>query len=240
MTRMKFAIAVCSLTLMAILSIGCASGSITSDRIVNARASAPPDGIVVWDFAVSAEDVARNPALARAVGGEQEPIPAEEHEAALTVAKNISLLLVDDLNERGLTASRGTTGGSPAEGDLIVHGAFVSVDEGSRAKRMLIGFGAGASEVTSHVTVSQVRNGAPLLLEEFEVTADSGSMPGMAVPVGAGAAAGNVATSVVVSGGLSTAREIGGPLGTESKNTAKQIGERLQTMFTKRGWSVEE
>ena len=236
---MRSLIAICSLSLIATLGFGCASGSITSSKVINRTASAAPDGIAVWDFAVTPDEVALDPDLMRVVGSGQEPLPAEELEAAHSVANNISELLVADLIRRGLSAYRGTVGATPEAGELVVHGAFVSVDEGSRAKRMLIGFGAGASEVRSHVIVSQVRDGAPVLLEEFEVEADSGSMPGMAVPVGAGAAAGRAATSVVVSGGMTTAREIKGPLSSESKNTAEQIGETIERMFTKRGWNIE-
>ena len=56
-----------------------------------------------------------------------------------------------------------------AEGDLsgshlIVEGQFVAIHEGDETKRIMIGFGRGASDIKTHVTVSSLIQGHPTVV----------------------------------------------------------------------------
>jgi hypothetical protein len=116
-------------------------------------------------------------------------------------------------------------------------GEFVSIDEGSRLKRMLIGFGAGAAELKTLVEGYQVTADGLRPIGSAEIEAGGGKMPGMLVPVVGGAAAGRAKTSVIVSGVLNVGQEIG-PESIEAaaKRTAEEIGEVLSDAFQRRGW----
>ena len=132
----------------------------------------------------------------------------------------------------------GITAGLPPQlNDLILSGAFVSIDQGSRAKRMLIGFGAGAAELQTHVEGSQVTPTGPRRLGSAEFKSQGGKMPGMLVPVAGGAAAGAATRSAVISGGLNVAQEAAPEtLMAAAKRTAKEITELIERGFARRGW----
>jgi hypothetical protein len=58
----------------------------------------------------------------------------------------------------------------------------------------------------------------------------------MAVPVGAGAAAGRVATSAVVSGGMNVAREVRGGMDADAGRLADEIAKRAEAFYKGQGW----
>jgi hypothetical protein len=145
--------------------------------------------------------------------------------------------LVKEILDLGMPAERAHTGLPPGIGDLLIKGEFVSMDEGSRRKRMLIGFGAGAAELKTHVEGYQITTRGERRLGSGEIKAAGGKMPGMLVPVAGGAKAGSVATSVVVSGGMNIAQEKG-PESLEgaAKRTAQEIAKVLSQAFARHGW----
>jgi hypothetical protein len=119
----------------------------------------------------------------------------------------------------------------------VIKGQFVSIDEGSRLKRMLIGFGAGAAELKTFVEGYLVTEGGLRPLGSAEIEAGGGKMPGMLVPVGIGAAAGRAGTAAAVSGGLNVAQELTSEgIHHAAERTAEEIAELLEEAFKKRGW----
>ena len=102
---------------------------------------------------------------------------------------------------------------------------------------VFIGFGAGAAELKTLVEVYQVTAQGLRPLDSAEVSAAGGKMPGMLVPVAGGAAAGHAAKSVVISGGISAAKEFGPEsIQGTAKRTADEISELLEKDFDKRNW----
>ena len=53
----------------------------------------------------------------------------------------------------GLTAERGSTVPAGTQNALLIKGQLVSIDEGNRTVRLIIGLGAGRSDVRAHVQV---------------------------------------------------------------------------------------
>ncbi len=137
----------------------------------------------------------------------------------------------------GFPAELAGSGATPQLGDLVLKGAFISIDEGSRLKRMLIGFGAGAAELKTFVEGYQVTAGGLRPLGSVEIKAAGGKMPGMLVPVVGGAVAGRAGTSAAISGGLNVAQELGPEsMRSAAKRTAEEIAKVLKEAFEKRGW----
>ena len=131
-----------------------------------------------------------------------------DHERCITVrcdAMNGMLPseIVKQLQSMGLRAVRAD---SPAPADrnvLIVQGSFETIDAGNRRRRILVGLGAGKSQVgTSVQLVYQPAGETPRLIQSFDANADSGKAPGVAETAGVGAAAGHVATSAAAGVGL--------------------------------------
>ena len=77
----------------------------------------------------------------------------------------------------------------------MVSGNILSIDQGNRTRRNVVGFGVGESKVTAKVNVYiQAPGEAPRLLQSFNADSESGKKPGLAV-AGVGAAAGSAATA---------------------------------------------
>ncbi len=89
----------------------------------------------------------------------------------------------------------------------------------------------------THVVASEMAPSGPRQLGEANIKDTGSKMPGMLVPLGAGAAAGTAAKAAVVGGSMATAREMGPEnLRSAAKRTAKKIADILKKGFIKHGW----
>lgn len=227
---------VLSLCLTIGILTACASSDVESRREYQGELT-EPNRIVVYNFSTSPQDVPPNSVLFGIV--EQREVPQTPEEVALghQLGDRVAAKLVEDLNDRRIPAVRAATGASPVVGDVVLRGAFVALDEGSRVKRMLIGFGSGAAELGSVVEVYQVGDDGLHPLGSGEVIAGGGKMPGVLVPVAGGAAAGTAATSAVISGSINVVKEAG-PESIEgaAHRTAEEIADTIEEVYRKRGW----
>ena len=136
---------------------------------------------------------------------------------------------------RGKSAA--APGPVPPPVDWVIRGEFVTIDKGNRAKRRLIGFGAGAAELETLVEGYVITIGGLVPLGSAQIETSGGRMPGMLVPMGAGAAAANLARSAAISGASNILQE-GGPESLEgaAKRTAEEIAKVIVKAYKERGW----
>jgi len=64
---------------------------------------------------------------------------------------------------------------------LIIDGEFTSINQGDMSKRIMVGFGRGASDVNTHVVVSAIANGKRTIVLDFNLKSESGKKPGAIV-----------------------------------------------------------
>jgi hypothetical protein len=103
----------------------------------------------------------------------------QEH--ATHIVNEMADALTDDLNKGGVDARRITPGQPLPTVGWQVRGVFLSVDDGNRLRRAMVGFGAGQNDI--QVAVSCDSLGAadlPPLYQAVE-EADSKNMPGAAI-----------------------------------------------------------
>ena len=126
--------------------------------------------------------------------------------------------------------------GPVTEGQLSIEGQFLTIDEGNRTRRLVIGFGAGASHVRIAVQMLETTAGQHRLVEDFYTNASSSRKPGFGPMAGVGAAAG-AATAVTAGVGLGTTALMG-PQDAESdtKQAAVAITKELARFFAKQSW----
>ena len=240
-TRLLFAIRTAFELLAALLIVACASATVTPEKVAPPATPVRPTRIVVYDFAVSPAEVTLNQSIVhrtfRAVQSKETP-QQSQLETAHAVAHDLADALVKDLQDLGFVVERRPRG-TPVSGNvLIVDGQFLNVDEGNRLKRLVIGFGAGASKLDTRVQVYQVSGGTPRRVLEFETHVESAKMPGAAVTLGAGA----VATGAVSAGSAAAAAGMAGVkahqsrMGALTDKTAEEINAYLSQYLAKQGW----
>jgi hypothetical protein len=197
-----------------------------------------PDRFLVFDFAVSPQDVSLDSAVGakvqRLVGGASQT--DEQLKVGQAVANELSFNLVKELRSLGLPAERASSALQPAGNDLVIEGRFLAIEEGNRLRRTVVGFGAGASGVKALVQVYQGSGAHRKLIGEFEATADSSRKPGMGPLTGVGAAAGRAAESVAISGATGIAMETRQTAEADADRMAKEIVRSLSEFFRSQGW----
>jgi hypothetical protein len=220
---------------LAAIGMGCASAGVTPVAGSADQSMLPRPGVVlVYDFAVGANDVMVD-SLGAEFMSEGEKLTEEEQTARAT-ANAFSVTLVEQLRKEGINAQRANDGDVPPLHAIVLKGQFVTIDEGSRFKRMVIGFGAGSSELRARVQAYQATERGLRRIAAAEAEATGSKMPGMAIPVAGGAAMGSAATSAVISGGMNIAKETSGAMNPDAKRMAKEIAERAKAFYVRQGW----
>lgn len=227
--------------LFAIALAGCASASVSqqtqSAPIVNNR----PNQIVVYPFAIDNADVTLNQSIIqrayRSMSDENES--AQQATLAHDTAHSICDEVVSTLNKNGYSAvcqERGTQ--ASGANIVIVDGNFTNISEGNRLRRLVIGFGAGASVLDTDVNIFQTTGRGTRQILDFNTHADSGKMPGVAVTGGAGAAAGGSAAVIVgANAALGGAKTYTSATSYLADKTADQIVQTITQYYAQQGWT---
>lgn len=200
--------------------VGCASSTITSRHEYEGGKIARPDHIIVYDFAAPPADV-----------------PAEQIATARQVGTEIAKVLVEDIRNMGLPAERGSSQTSPQIGDLVIKGSLLSINEGSTAERVAIGFGSGAAQLKATAAGYLMTEHGLRKLGSGTADTSGGKSPGAALGVVGAIATGNPA-GLIISTGMKVYGEEGGSSTIEgrAKDMAKEISKVLQEKFQEQGW----
>ena len=221
--------------IVAILLAGCASTKVTNETPM-AQGSVPkPKNILVYNFTGDPSMIPPDSVAAAQVDRTNPPSP-QDIQTANEYGAVIAQRLVENIRAMGMPASLATAGQQPAVGDGVLKGYLVSAESGKGGQRLLLGFGAGKSEME---TVVEGFGMTPQGLQRFgsgTIDSASGKSPGLFAPA-AMAAAGNPA-GLVVMGSVKLYNEASGKSGLEgrAKATADEIAEQLKVRFKERGW----
>jgi hypothetical protein len=142
--------------------------------------------ILVYNFAVSEAEVSEYQGIMRQQPANPNAVERQREIGKKAVA-TLAIDLANGLRDFGFTVERVVRGAPANDSDLLIDGQFLTVNEGSPLRRLVIGFGSGAAKMETRVRVYQGTQGHKLL--EFDTHADSGKMPGAVATVPAGAAA---------------------------------------------------
>src|SRR3989441_1366407 len=244
---MKAAIRGGALGSMLLVTVACGPASV--QRVSGpSGALSRPDRILVYAFAVTPDEVRLDSGLSTQLGqlfgGGQNPgtsRTAEEIKIGHAVANAVANALVKELNQYGLPAERALSAPSAGGRLLMIKGQFVSIDEGNRTERVLIGLGAGRTGVQASVQVYEITPEGMRNVESLQADAKSSYKPGMALMMGAGGLAGNLLTSAVVSGITSAASEATwDTVNSDGSRLAKNVAKNLGQFFVIQGWDSPE
>jgi hypothetical protein len=218
------------------LLAGCAHTSAQPVSTYSGPALAKPQRVLVVDFAVSADQVSLNRGVfeSRAQPSDATAPNAEQLKLGQEVATTLSEELVKRICALGLAAERAPGGKKAEPGTMVIEGRFVSIDEGSKARRLVIGFGAGGTEVKTIAEAYVGTPSGPVLAQTFETEAKSAPTPGL-VSGGPAVAAGRV----VVAGAIAATKvvtETKRGVAADAAHTAEELAKRLGEFFVAQGW----
>lgn len=216
---------------------GCASSQFTSRQQYEGGRIPRPAHILVYNFAAAPADVPAESALAGRAAAQTMPPAADEMEVGRKLGAQVAQELVAEIQAMGLPAEQAAGSATPQIGDIVIRGYFVSIDEGSSDKRILLGFGSGAADLKTMVEGYLMTAQGLRRLGSGEVDSGGNKTPGVLVPLAVVAATGNPIGLIV--GGAS--KVYGEKSGSETitgmaKRTAKTIGDALRAAFQKQGW----
>ena len=154
--------------------IGCASVSVAKVEKQSKKAFQKPSKIYVEEFTTtdSVFHVNRTGAALK------------EFEAK--TASQLSTNLVKQLNQSVFPAdAKSKNSKTPTGSCWLVTGTFERVDQGSRALRSIVGFGAGRTRIETKVVVMDLRGLKPAELFSFKTIGSSNQEPGPGIIMGA-------------------------------------------------------
>jgi hypothetical protein len=198
-----------------------------------------PSNVLVYNFAVSPDEVQLDQGISARIEDLVKKTPRTKEEKAVghAVAEALATHLVKELNAIGVPATRAS--GRPATlGNAIeIEGQFLSVDEGNRTERVVIGLGAGRTVVKTLTQVYDARSGTRMLVDEFDTDAKSGYKPGMAEMMAVGVLTHHLLVSTLASGGLAVgSEEFFAGVDADARRTAQEVVKQLGQFFVAQGW----
>jgi hypothetical protein len=224
--------------LLAFVPLGIEAGTKVTDQDEMVTGKIPkPAHIWVYDFGATPADVPAESALASAAKEQQ---PAQTQEQVATGRKlgaEIASELTQKIQAMGLPARQPVADTKPEINDLVIRGHLISFSEGSEKKRVLVGFGAGESELQAAVEGFQMTDQGLRQLGKGDTESTAGKTPGVAV-----GALTTIAThnplGLIVSTGIKAHEKHSGSdkLKARAKDTAKKIADVLRKRFEEQGW----
>ena len=216
---------------------GCASTKVTSRNPIVTEQLPRPAHIWVYDFAATAGDLPADSALADQYLVDTTAQTAEHIATGRELGAQIAAQLVEQILSMGLPAEHAVTGTTPLINDIVIRGYLISFDEGSSAKRVIIGFGAGSSELQVAAEGFQMTDQGLRKLGSGTTASGGSKSPGTALSVASALATHNPA-GLIISSGVKVYGEESGRSKVEgrAKQTAKEIADVLKNRFQQEGW----
>jgi hypothetical protein len=233
----KHLAAILSFMFVLVLVSGCASTKVTGREQLVTEKLPRPSHIWVYDFVASAADVPSDSVLAGNIAENATPQTAEEIEEGRKLGAQVAAQLVEQISEMGLPAEQAVPGTTPQINDIVIRGYFLSIQQGSEAKRITIGFSSGKSELKTAVEGFQMTDHGLRMLGSGTLESGGGKTPGMGVGL-ASMLVTHSPVGLIVSGGVKVYGEASGSSKIEgrAKATAKEIADVLKKRFEQEGW----
>lgn len=208
---------------------GCRSAEVTQVRRYQGPPVQQPRRIYVFEFRSEdakvqlADEGERPEAVARAAAG------------------TLALDLARELEDFQIPVERRSDELDVPEGSVAIHGEVVEVDEGSRAKRVFIGFSSGETRFDTVARVYLRGPQGPEEIAEYRTTAHSGHKPGILTTLPLGMAVQTLSLlTLAIQGGAATVGELDSTVARDAEETAEKLADALQELFEINGWLDED
>lgn len=221
---------------------GCASTKVTARDEYQGGTIARPNRILVVDFGSTPSEIPPESSIAGQVYESSTPPTQEQLELGRQLGAAVATELAGDIAEMGLPGVRAADQPGPEPGDLVIMGYFLSMEEGSAIKRVLIGFGSGAADLKTFVEGYVMTEQGLHRLGSGEINSGArGGTPGVVLPIVVTIATANP-IGLIVGGAAKVVGEVSGTqkIQASGKRTADLIAKELRPKFEEQGWIAAE
>jgi hypothetical protein len=234
-TQYRSATIAAAILLAGAISLGaCAQTQTTGTQTYSGGFLVAPSTVLVSDFDFAPDVVILDQALTARIKREMKGKPADavKAEIAQQVGNTIAEAAVAALRDAGMKASLGSI--DIALGDeptLVITGRVRGIDQGNAAKRRVVGFGAGKSQVVADAQVTHVSTIGRRNVLNFTTEAESGKRPGaVARPARriAGAVAGAAAGAV--------SEKLSGDVDALARRIGAEVAKHVIAFAGQQGW----
>mgnify|MGYP005810534441 CR=1 FL=1 len=200
-----------------------------------------PDHILVAPFAVTPDEVRLDSGVVSRIqrSSSDVPLSAQQMRVAKAVQSDLADAMVDTLCSYGLPAERMAGPDHPLQGStLLVEGQIISIDQGNRLRRTVIGLGSGKSSMSADMQIYEATGAErPRFVTAFKGSDDSGRTPGLAEGMGVGAAGGHLLAASAVGTGMHVKEERKkAPSDSEAANLGKALAAQIGSFAASEGW----
>jgi hypothetical protein len=215
---------------------GCASTEVTQQMVANNEPLARPHQIWVYDFTATPAEATSNSSNGNEAGVQASRPTAQQLQSGRKLGALIANDLVVDIRAMGLSAAKAGES-SPQVGDDVIRGYVVLVEEGGIAKRFIVGFGAGTSEIDTVAEEYQMTAEGLHKLESWKLDSAGGKTPGIVVPAAMAVVLSNP-LGLILASGMKIYGEVSGinTVDGRAKATADKIADKLSITFHERNW----
>lgn len=216
---------------------GCASTSVSQQQQLVTGSIARPGQIWVYPLAATPADLPPESTLVGDPSVVSAPQTPDQIAEGRKLGAQIATQVVQEIIGLGLPAAVASAASRPQLKDLVIEGSLLSVQQGSAAARVSIGFTAGESELKVAVEGFQMTAVGLRKLGSAQVGSTGNKTPGAAVGLASWAITHNPA-GFIVSTGMKVYGEESGSNTIEGrvKQISNKIGEELKTRFQEQGW----
>ena len=227
--------ALASLVAVALLA-ACASTKVSNQQTYVSGPLPRPTNVWIYPFAGSPADVPPGTDFSTLSTDQGPPPTAQDIATGRQLGAQLSTTLVANLQGKGVPALLATPATRPQLNDIVIQGCLYSINEGSAGKRMTIGFGAGASELSTAIEVFQMTATGLRKLGSGDMQSGSNKTPGMAVGAATYAVTNNPA-GLIIAGGMKIYGQASGKDTIEGRvdATAKELADQLYARMQARG-----
>jgi hypothetical protein len=221
----------------ALLTAGCNSVKVIDrERLVNEKL-ARPGKILIYDFIADPAKMPADSFLAGQTADPAKPPTAEEIEIGRRLGAGMAAQLVQRIAAMGLPAELARPGTKAQLNDIVLRGYILTVAEGDGAKRVIIGFGYGASDLQTAIEGYQMTADGLRRLGAAKVETSGGKSPGGTLGAVTLIARANP-VGLIVGGAVKGYQEMSGYSKVDglAQTTADAIADQLQVRFQEEGW----
>jgi len=220
------------------LLAGCASTKISDRQEYEGGQLPRPGRIIVYDFAATPTDLPAWSNERQTYADAAADTTPDELAAGRKLGADVAKELVSKIDKMGMVAVRAAGQPGPQLNDIALIGYFSSIDKGSTAERLLIGFGTGTASVGVHAEGYHMTDTGMVKLGGGTVeSGGGGKAPGLVVPALVTIATANP-IGLVVGGAVKAEGEISGrttDVGS-AERIADEIAKVLKQKFEEQGW----